>query len=68
MPMFYFVPFKFFKDRKKAQMVDVKASDIALYGILGLIALIMFFGLIVVPAMMLINQSLPAIQVQPPAF
>jgi hypothetical protein len=66
--MFYFVPFKFFKDRKKTPMVDVKGSDIALYGILGLIALIMFFGLIVVPAMMLINQSLPTIQVQPPAF
>jgi hypothetical protein len=33
-----------------------------------LIALVMFFGLIVVPAMMVINQSLPTIQVQPPAF
>ena len=60
MPLFYLVPFNFFKDRKKAKMLELKGSDAALYGILAVIALIMFFGLIVVPAMMLVNQSLPA--------
>ena len=68
MPLFYVVPFSFFKDRKKPRMVDIKTSDIVLYGALGLIALVMFFGLIVVPAMMVLNQSLPTIDVQPPAF
>jgi hypothetical protein len=34
----------------------------------GLIAVFMFFALIVVPAMMVINQTLPSIRVQPPAF
>lgn len=68
MPMFYLVPFKFFKDRKKARMVETKGADFALYGVLALIAVIMFFGLIVIPAMMVVNHNMPPVQVQPPTF
>lgn len=68
MPMFYFIPFSFFKGRKKPQLFEIKGSDILLYGTIGVVALLLFVALIVVPAMMLINQNLPNIQVQPPAF
>lgn len=68
MPLFYVIPFKFKKDRSKARAVEIQWSDALLYGTLGLIALAMFFALIVVPVMMLINQSLPGIQIQPPSF
>jgi hypothetical protein len=68
MPLFYFVPFDFFKDRKKPKLSEIKGSDIALYGTLGLIVLVLFFALIIVPAMMVVNQTLPPVQVQPPTF
>lgn len=64
MPMFYFVPFKFkssAEGKSDLPVVDLGSPrDMFFYVLMGLILLGMFAAFIVVPAILVMRQAIPA--------
>jgi hypothetical protein len=59
MPLFYLIPYSFFPKRKK-RAVEISWGDILLYGSIAVVATALFFAFLVVPMMMVLNQTPPA--------
>jgi hypothetical protein len=58
MPLFYFIPYEFFP-KKKPRVLEITGDDVLLYGVLGFVGFAFVLAFIVIPGMIVINQSIP---------
>ncbi len=56
MPLFYFRKFDFFPEKRR-KIIDLRETDVWLYGGIGLLIFLMAVAFVVVPAVVLILES-----------
>ena len=58
MPLFYFRPFSF-NPEEKPRRFDTDMGEMLLYGVIGLIGIVMFVAFVVLPATLLVAEAAP---------